>query len=137
MSYERGLSRTNYSCAGGNEIFLCSQPLKLRCGLAVMLRRMQAPDLGGCSPILLLSEELSAGPHPSARAQEVKIADKISNVLGVSKTPPADWSMERRRQYLDWTEQVVAGCRGRNAALENFYDQVLSEGRKALNQVPE
>ena len=60
MSYERGLSRKNYSRAGGNEVFLCRQPLKLHCGLAVLLRRTQDPDLGGCSPILLLSEELSA-----------------------------------------------------------------------------
>lgn len=60
MSYERGLSRKNYSCAGRSEVFLCSQPLKLHGGLAVMLRRTQVPDLGVCSPILLLSEELSA-----------------------------------------------------------------------------
>lgn len=60
MSYERGLSRKNYSCAACSEIFLCSQPLKLHCGLAVILRRTQVPDLGVCSPILRLSEELSA-----------------------------------------------------------------------------
>jgi len=60
MSYERGLSRKNYTRAGRNEVFLVSQPLKLHCGLAVLLRRTQVPDLSGCSPILLLSEELSA-----------------------------------------------------------------------------
>ena len=81
--------------------------------------------------------QIEHGPHLSRRAQQVKIADKISNVLGVSQAPPADWSIERRRQYLDWTEQVVAGCRGCNADLENFYDQVLNEGRKVLNQGPE
>lgn len=43
MSYERGLSRKNYSCAGRSEIILCSQPLKLHCGLAVMLLRTQGP----------------------------------------------------------------------------------------------
>ncbi len=57
---KKGLSRKNYSRAGGNEVFLCRQPLKLPCGLAVMRRWTQVPDLGGCSPILLLSEELSA-----------------------------------------------------------------------------
>lgn len=81
--------------------------------------------------------QIEHGPHLSARAQQVKIADKISNVLGVSKAPPADWSLQRRHEYLDWTEQVVEGCRGCNPALERFYDQVLSEGRKVLNQVPE
>jgi len=60
MSYERGLSRKNYYCAGRNEIILGSQSLKLRCGLAALLRRTQDPDLSVCSPILLLSKELSA-----------------------------------------------------------------------------
>jgi hypothetical protein len=60
MSYERGLSRKNYSCAGRSEILPGSQSLKSRCGLAVLLRRTQDPDLGVCSLILLLSEELSA-----------------------------------------------------------------------------
>ena len=60
MSYERGLSRKNYSRAGRDEVFLGSQSLKSRCGLAELLRRTQDPDLSGCSPILLLSEELSA-----------------------------------------------------------------------------
>ncbi len=60
MSYERGLSRKNYSRTGGKEVFPCSQPLKLQCGLAVMLRRTPDPDLGVCSPILLLNEEFSA-----------------------------------------------------------------------------
>ena len=71
--------------------------------------------------------------HLSSRAQQVKIGDKISNVLGVTSAPPADWSIERRREYLDWTEKVVAGCRGCNAALENVYYQVLADGRKALD----
>jgi len=48
MSYERGLSRKNYYCAGRNEIFLGSQSLKSRCGLAVLLRRTQDPDLSIC-----------------------------------------------------------------------------------------
>jgi hypothetical protein len=60
MSYERGLSRKTYSCAGRSEVFLCNQPLKLHCGLAVMRRQTQGSDLGVCSLILLLSEELGA-----------------------------------------------------------------------------
>lgn len=38
----------------------------------------------------------------------------------------------RRIGYLDWTEKVVAGCRGTNAALERYYDEVLKKGRSAL-----
>jgi len=77
--------------------------------------------------------QIEHAPHLSEHARQIKIADKISNVRGVTSAPPADWSLERRQEYLDWTEQVVAGCRGCNAALEGFYDQVLRAGRKALN----
>lgn len=77
--------------------------------------------------------QIEHAPHLSNRARQIKIADKISNVRGVTIAPPADWSLERRKEYLDWTSQVVAGCRGCNLALENFYDQVLDEGRRILN----
>ena len=77
--------------------------------------------------------QIEHAPHLSEHARQIKIADKISNVRGVTSAPPADWSLARRQEYLDWTEQVVAGCRGCNAALEGFYDEVLRAGRKALN----
>src|SRR5215831_431796 len=69
--------------------------------------------------------QIEHAPHLSERAKQIKIADKISNVQAVTGTPPADWPLERRREYLDWTEQVVAGLRGCNQSLEYFYDQVL------------
>ena len=43
-----------------SKIFLGSQPLKLHCGLAVILRQTLGPELGDCSPILRLREELNA-----------------------------------------------------------------------------
>ena len=63
-------------------------------------------------------------------ARQIKIADKISNVRAVTETPPVDWPLERRQEYLDWTERVAAGCRGCNSALESFYEKVLEEGRR-------
>jgi (p)ppGpp synthase/HD superfamily hydrolase len=77
--------------------------------------------------------QIEHAPHLSRHARQIKLADKISNILGVTRTPPAGWSMERRLEYLDWTERVVAGCRGCNAALEEFYDHVLEEGRRSLD----
>ena len=32
----------------------------------------------------------------------------------------ADWSRARRIEYLDWTERVVAGCRGRTIRLNGI-----------------
>ena len=69
----------------------------------------------------------------SHRCKLIKLADKICNVRDVTHAPPKDWSLDRRREYLDWTEQVVAGCRGASATLERHYDDVLRDGRKALD----
>ncbi len=68
----------------------------------------------------------------SSQAKAIKLGDKISNVLDVTDSPPADWSIQRRRDYLDWTEQVIAGCRGANPGLEGRYDEVLGRARAAL-----
>ena len=73
-------------------------------------------------------------PHMSPQAKLIKLADKISNVNEIVQDPPSDWPLERRREYLDWSERVVTGLRGQNEALENRYDEVLNEGRKRLNQ---
>jgi guanosine-3',5'-bis(diphosphate) 3'-pyrophosphohydrolase len=70
----------------------------------------------------------------SHRAKLIKIADKICNVRDVTHAPPEGWTAERRRAYLDWTEQVVAGCRGASATLERRYDVVLADGRTALER---
>ena len=76
--------------------------------------------------------QIEHAPHISSRAQLVKLADKIANVRAVTQTPPAKWPLQRRQEYLDWSERVVAGLRGCNRALEQLYDQVLREGRDAL-----
>jgi guanosine-3',5'-bis(diphosphate) 3'-pyrophosphohydrolase len=71
-------------------------------------------------------------PHKSRAARQIKLADKANNVRDLTLTPPASWSLERKREYLDWTEQVVNGLRGPNPELEAYYDQILAEGRARL-----
>jgi guanosine-3',5'-bis(diphosphate) 3'-pyrophosphohydrolase len=36
--------------------------------------------------------------------------------------PPADWSLERRREYFDWARQVIDGLRGAHSHLEGLFD---------------
>ncbi len=76
--------------------------------------------------------QVVTAPHKSPRARQIKLADKINNVTELANDPPEDWSAERRREYLDWTEQVVNGLRGQNPALEARYDEVLAEARRVL-----
>jgi len=64
----------------------------------------------------------------------IKLGDKISNVLDVTQSPPTNWDLQRRKEYLDWAEAVVRNCPKVNAALEEHFSRVLAEGRRALNQ---
>jgi (p)ppGpp synthase/HD superfamily hydrolase len=76
--------------------------------------------------------QIEHGPHLSARAKLVKLADKISNVRAIEQTPPANWTLERRLDDLDWTEKGVAGLRGCNEQLEELYDRSLARARETL-----
>ena len=38
----------------------------------------------------------------SNRAKLIKLADKTSNLRSLVKSPPDDWDVRRRREYLDW-----------------------------------
>jgi guanosine-3',5'-bis(diphosphate) 3'-pyrophosphohydrolase len=59
-------------------------------------------------------------------AKLVKLADKISNLRDVAKCPPAEWSIERRREYFDWAKAVIDRLRGVNGPLEVIFDQAYS-----------
>lgn len=58
----------------------------------------------------------------SERAKLVKLADKICNLRDIARSPPVDWSLERRQQYYDWAARVVSGLRGVSPALERLFD---------------
>lgn len=68
----------------------------------------------------------------SDRAKLIKIADKICNVRDVAHSPPEEWDMQRRIDYLKWAGQVVDGCRGTNQHLERYFDETLARGNEAL-----
>jgi guanosine-3',5'-bis(diphosphate) 3'-pyrophosphohydrolase len=68
----------------------------------------------------------------SDAAKQLKIADKISNIRDIRNFPPADWPLERRRQYLTWAEQVVAGCRGVNPELDRVFDSLIQQACTAI-----
>ena len=76
--------------------------------------------------------QVETASHKSIGAKLIKLGDKICNVRDVAASPPKDWSLERRKEYLNWTEQVVAGVRGTNAMLEAYYDEELAKGKAQL-----
>jgi len=70
--------------------------------------------------------------HASDAAKQLKIADKIANVRDIASRPPEGWSLDRKLEYVAWADQVVAGCRGVNAALDAAYDEASEAARRAL-----
>jgi (p)ppGpp synthase/HD superfamily hydrolase len=52
--------------------------------------------------------QIERAPAKSARGQALSAADKIANVRSIATSPPANWSFERRVEYVRWARQVVA-----------------------------
>ena len=80
--------------------------------------------------------QVAHAPQLSPGAKLIKLGDKISNVADVTDHPPADWPLERRMEYLDWTEAVVAGVRGTSPSMEHYYDSILARGRQKMLAEP-
>ena len=68
----------------------------------------------------------------TAKAKEIKMADKIANITDIMDSPPEDWDEARRLEYLDWGERVVAGCRDANQRLAQRFDELVTEARSAI-----
>ena len=77
--------------------------------------------------------QIEHAPHLSPQAKQIKLADKISNVRDMIESPPDGWSIERRREYVEWGEKVVAGLRGSNKDLERRFDETCKFARERLN----
>jgi len=63
----------------------------------------------------------------SDKAKLVKLADKISNLRDVLNNAPADWSLERRQGYFDWSCKVIDQVRGAHPGLEALFDEIYTK----------
>ena len=70
--------------------------------------------------------QVEHAPHKSPGAALVKLADKICNLRDIANSPPADWSLQRRREYFDWAKQVIDGLPPVNAPLLALFEQAYA-----------
>ena len=70
--------------------------------------------------------------HISREGALVKVADKIANIRDVASNPPADWNTTRRKEYLDWAEKVVEGCKPESPELLSYFEESLASAREGL-----
>ncbi|MGB5291955.1 MAG: HD domain-containing protein [Lysobacterales bacterium] len=71
--------------------------------------------------------QIDHAPHISEPAKILKLADKISNLRDLAIDPPPSWSIARRREYFDWSKQVIDQLRGTHAELEALFDKAYSK----------
>ncbi len=78
--------------------------------------------------------QIEHAPHISVGAKQIKLCDKISNIRDVLENPPDGWSDERRSEYVNWGEKVVAGLRGSNKNLEKAFDELAEKAKEKFRQ---
>lgn len=77
-------------------------------------------------------KQIEKTPSLSFRARQLKLADKICNIRDIAKFPPMNWSWQRKFDYLEWANSVIAGLRGTNINLEKYFDETLNFAHKNL-----
>ena len=74
----------------------------------------------------------SAG-HKSREAKLIKLADK-SNLRAIANSPPPDWSVERRLEYVRWAREVVAQVRGTSPWLEQQFNEAANHAEQSATK---
>jgi (p)ppGpp synthase/HD superfamily hydrolase len=69
--------------------------------------------------------------HISRRAKILKLADKISNLRAIAASPPPDWSVKRRLEYVAWARSVAAGLGGVSEPLERAFEEAAKEAERS------
>lgn len=77
-------------------------------------------------------KQIDHAPQVSWAASQLKLADKLSNVEDISQAPPADWSLARRREYIEWTEQVVERLPEPHPELAKAYRAAVERAKAGL-----
>lgn len=71
--------------------------------------------------------QIEHAAHASHEAKLVKLADKISNLRDILNSPPADWSLQRKQEYFNWSKDVVDQIRRANEKLSLAFNQVYAQ----------
>jgi (p)ppGpp synthase/HD superfamily hydrolase len=67
----------------------------------------------------------------TTRAKILKLADKTSNLRSVAASPPPNWSVKRRLEYVKWAREVSEGLTGVSPWLETEFDHAAKEAERS------
>jgi guanosine-3',5'-bis(diphosphate) 3'-pyrophosphohydrolase len=77
--------------------------------------------------------QVEHAPDKSSRAKLLKLADKTSNLRAIAASPPHDWPVQRRLEYVAWTRRVAGGLVGVSEWLEREFEQAARQAEEAVN----
>jgi len=128
LSVEGGIADAATLCAAllhdtAEDTDTTGEEIELEFGPEVRRLVEQVSDDKSLSKTQRKLAQIEHAAHIDAKAKRVKLADKICNLRDVALTPPADWPIERRREYFDWAKAVIDRLRGVDPRLEAVFDQ--------------
>ena len=74
--------------------------------------------------------QVENAPRKSRRAKILKLADKTSNLRALAASPPPNWSVKRRLDYVKWARDVAKGLTGVSAWLEGEFERAAKEAER-------
>lgn len=77
------------------------------------------------------SQQVKSAPRKSARAKILKLADKTSNLAAIAASPPLDWSVKQRAEYIQWARDVASGLRGVSPWLETKFEEAAERAERS------
>ena len=75
--------------------------------------------------------QIANAPGKSPQAKMLSLADKISNLRAIAASPPPDWSVRRRLDYVRWACDVAKGLSGTSEWLEQEFRQAAREAERS------
>ena len=75
--------------------------------------------------------QVEHAPEKSHLAKILKLADKTSNLRAIASSPPPDWSVRRRLDYVKRASDVAKGLTGVSEWLEREFDQAAKEAERS------
>jgi hypothetical protein len=67
----------------------------------------------------------------SRRAKILKLADKTSNLRSIAASPPPEWSVKRRLEYVEWAREVAKGLTGVCTWPEGEFEAAAQEAERS------
>ncbi len=118
------------------DVGVTHKELAARFGAAVAGYVLEVSDDMDLPAVDRKAGQIQRAPTLSTGAQQIKVADKISNLHGIINSPPTRWSHARKIGYFRWAHEVVSACSAAAPALRATFDSVYRNGMFLLESAP-